>query len=281
MSIVTTPHLARLWQDAQIHPEWATTRLWQYLFHHVIFTDDKFIVSSHQPPTHHPGDLRRVDLVVEKMDSGATTLGILLFLQAKRASASLANIEQVEYQAFTAACASHVETGIESIWTMTCVGSAARLWIFSSSSQFLIPFVPSGRGSGLTEKSEYLEISTQGREILDGLEYNKQHTTPPEELLRQTPPPRPANAALPSNWHDDEVAQLDARLQQGNAASAAMDYGASTSLFTTGERDHGLGYGLDNETFDLSTSTELQLGHVEAEMEVDQDTSPSTSRQRG
>jgi hypothetical protein len=46
MSIITTPRLARLWQDAQIHPEWATTRLWEYLFNHVIFTDDKFIVSS-------------------------------------------------------------------------------------------------------------------------------------------------------------------------------------------------------------------------------------------
>lgn len=105
MSIITTPRLARLWQDAQIHPEWATTRLWEYLFNHVIFTDDKFVVSSQQPPTHQPGELRRVDLVVEKMDRRATTVGTLLFLGAKRASASRSDIEEVEYQAFTATCA--------------------------------------------------------------------------------------------------------------------------------------------------------------------------------
>ncbi|KAK3356403.1 hypothetical protein B0T25DRAFT_430740, partial [Lasiosphaeria hispida] len=144
-----------------------------YLFNHVIFTDEKFIVSSQQPPTHQPGELRRVDLVVERMNSTATTVGTLLFLEAKRASASFSKIAEVEYQAFTATCAYHVETGLEYIWAMTCVGSAARLWIFSSKSEFLIPFVPSGRSLGLLEKSKYLEISTHGREILDGLEYIK------------------------------------------------------------------------------------------------------------
>lgn len=124
------------------------------MFNHVIFTDDKFIVSSQQPPTHKAGELRRVDLVVEKMDSRATTVGTLLFLEAKRASAFRSDIEEVEYQAFTAACAYHVETGLEHIWTMTCVGSAARLWIFSHSSEFLIPFVPFGGGLGLPEKSQ-------------------------------------------------------------------------------------------------------------------------------
>ncbi|KAK4155854.1 hypothetical protein C8A00DRAFT_31298 [Chaetomidium leptoderma] len=223
MSIITTPRLARLWQDAQIHPEWATTRLWEYLFNHVIFTDDTFIVSSQQPPTRQSGELRRVDLVVEKMDSGATTVGTLLLLKAKRASAARSDIEEVEYQALAAACAYHVETGLEHIWIMTCVGSAARLWISLDSSEFLIPFVPSG------EKTEYLDISTHGREILEGLEYIKKHTMPSEELLRNTPSPRPANATLPVNWHDNEVAQLDARRQQGGlvplaaAAPSAMD----------------------------------------------------------
>lgn len=72
-------------------------------------------MSSQQPPTHQPGDLRRVDLVVEKIDSRATTVGTLLFLEAKRASASPSEIEEVEYQAFTAACAYSVETGIKHI----------------------------------------------------------------------------------------------------------------------------------------------------------------------
>ena len=195
MSLLTTPRLQRLWQDAQIYPEWATTRLWQYIFNHAIFTDDKWVVSSKQPPTHQPGDLRRVDLVVERMDSNATTVSALLFVKAKRASASPFDVEEVEYEAFTAARAYHVETGIKHIWTMTCVGSSARLWIFSEESTYLIPFIPAGQS--LSEKGEYLEISTHGREIAEGLEYIKGHMTPPRELLKTTPSPRPASATLP------------------------------------------------------------------------------------
>ncbi|KAM7205893.1 hypothetical protein V8F33_000723 [Rhypophila sp. PSN 637] len=97
------------------------------------------------------------------MDSRATTVGTLLFLEAKRASASPSEIEEVEYQAFTAAYAYHVETGIKHIWTMTCVGSCAQLWIFSESSTYLIPYIPAGQG--LAERTEYLEISTHGRQI--------------------------------------------------------------------------------------------------------------------
>ena len=58
----------RQW-GTEIHPEWATTRLWECIFDHIIFADDKWVVSAQQPPTHQPGELRRVDLVVEKMDS--------------------------------------------------------------------------------------------------------------------------------------------------------------------------------------------------------------------
>jgi len=55
-------------------------------------------------------------------------------------------------------------TGLEQLWATTCVGSAARLWIFGHKSEFLIPFVPS---EGLPEKSQY--ISTHGRETFSTL----------------------------------------------------------------------------------------------------------------
>lgn len=94
------------------------------------------------------------------MDSSATIVGTLLFLEAKRASASPSDIEEVEYQAFTAACAYYAETRIKYIWTITCVGSSVWLWIFSERSIYLILFIPAGQG--LAERSEYLEISTYG-----------------------------------------------------------------------------------------------------------------------
>jgi len=160
-----------------------------------------------------------VDLVVERMDNNARVVGTLLLVEAKRESDSVADIQEVEYQAFTAACAYYAETEIKHLWIMTCVGSMARLWIFSEGSTYLIPYIPTG--SGLSAKSEYLEISTNGQDIIEGLNFIKRHPMPPNELLENTPSPRPANTPLPPDWHDNEVAQLDMIHQQGGTTPSA------------------------------------------------------------
>lgn len=210
MSIITDGRLQRLWADAQQHPEWATTRLWGHIFNRLVFTESKWVVSSQQPPTHQPGELRRVGLIVEEIDSCADTVGTLLFVEAKRAGASPRDITEVEYQAFTAACAYYVETGIKRLWIMTCVGSRARLWIFDEKSTYLIPYVP--LGDGLAAIDEYLEISTHGTTLIEGLKFCKTHMRPPNDLLERTSAsPRPVNATLPSSWHDNEVTIVDSQ----------------------------------------------------------------------
>ncbi|GKU07226.1 hypothetical protein FLAG1_10982 [Fusarium langsethiae] len=225
MSIITTPRLQRLWQDAQDHPEWAATRLWEYVFNHIVFREDIWVVSSQQPPTHQDGDLRRVDLVVERIDNDAATVATLLFHEAKRANASPSDIQEVEYQAFTAACAYYVETKNQHIWAMTSVGSAARLWIFHAESEYLIPFIP--LGERLAERSEYLELSTHGEVIVDALGYVKEHMTPPTELLGRHST-RPMHATLPTDWHDHEVRQLDD--WHRSQAEAAVEAEAGDSM---------------------------------------------------
>ncbi|KAL2264249.1 hypothetical protein VTK26DRAFT_9025 [Humicola hyalothermophila] len=204
------------------------------------------------------------------MDSSATTVGTLLFVEAKRASASPSDIIEVEYQAFTAACAYFVQTGIKHIWTMTCVGSRARIWTFSYKSTYLIPFVPAG--DGLAERSEYLEISTHGREIVNGLEYIKRHMTPPAELLGMTPSPRPANAPLPAGWHDNEVAQLDAARQEDlvslPASADAMDSGPDPFTSTAIQLAQDAYDTLGDETSGWDAYEEFQgssTGQVDAE----------------
>ncbi|KAI1192267.1 hypothetical protein F5B17DRAFT_5554 [Nemania serpens] len=210
MSILVDWGIQRLWDDAQQHPEWATTRLWGYIFNRVVFTESNWIVSSQQPPTHQPGDLRRVDLVVEEIDTHAQTVGTLLFVQAKRANASSTDIEEVEYQAFTAACAYSIETKVKSLWIMTCVGSKARLWAFREETIYLIPFVPSG--NGLSAIGEYLEISTHGTTLIEALNFCKSHMRPPGDLFDvRDPPPRPRNVTLPPSWHDTEVTIVDSQ----------------------------------------------------------------------
>jgi hypothetical protein len=106
MSIINTPRLRRLWSDARTHPEWATTRLWEYLFNHVFFKQDQYVTSSQRPPNFTSGDLRRIDMTVETINDTATEVRTLLVIEAKRASATSGDLTTVEEQAFTAA-ASH------------------------------------------------------------------------------------------------------------------------------------------------------------------------------
>ncbi|RMJ09580.1 hypothetical protein BHE90_005948 [Fusarium euwallaceae] len=210
MSIITTTTLERLWNDAQRYPEWATTRLWEHIFNRIAFPSEPWLVSSQQPPTHTPGDLRRVDLVVENIDPAQGNTMTLLFMEAKRASASPSEIITVETQAYTAACAYAVDlNSTEPIWTMTCVGSTFRLWIFDWEKEFLVPYFPATYDE---TKSAYLEISKRGTELLQHLNFIKRHPKPPQDLIGEASP-RPLNADLPSHWTNDEVMLRDAQHQ--------------------------------------------------------------------
>lgn len=134
----------------------------------------------------------------------------LLFMEAKRASAYPSDIINVETQAYTAACAYAVDMDSKDpIWTMTCVGSTFRLWIFDWEQVFLVPYFPATYGES---KSDYIEISQRGTELLQHLNFIKRYPTPPPGLIGQSSP-RPLNAALPDHWHNDEVILRDAQHQ--------------------------------------------------------------------
>lgn len=230
MSIITTKALERLWNDAQRYPPWATTRLWEHIFNRIAFPSGPWLVSSQQPPTHAPGDLRRVDLVVKNIDPSQGNTMTLLFMEAKRASASPSEIITVETQAYTAACAYAVDLGsTEPIWTMTCVGSTFRLWIFDWGQEFLIPYFPATNGEA---KSEYIEISKRGAELLKHLNFIKRHPKPPSDLIGQASP-RPVNATLPSHWHNNEVVLRDAQHQNVGHDSTIGDLGEAEMIGTT------------------------------------------------
>ncbi len=140
--------------------------------------------------------------VVERTGSFTAKLGGLLFVEAKRGTATPSDIKVVDYHAFTAACAYCVATGRQETSLDHDLGGQHRTVVgFSDASAYLIPFIPTGRG--LAERTEYLELKSHVREIFDGLEYVKKHMTPPRELLEKTPSPRPQNRALPQNWLGD------------------------------------------------------------------------------
>lgn len=170
MSSLNTSELKNLWQASQKKPEWATTKFWEYVFKDV-FASRRWAVASQQPPTNDDEDLRRIDLVVESVNDNF----ILLFMEAKRATATTTDIETVEYQAFTACCAYLYSTKRNAVWAMTCVGTTTRLWAYKYDADYITQFWPPG--DGLSHKSEYVDYSTHGREILKVLEYIKNTDT--------------------------------------------------------------------------------------------------------
>ncbi|KAH7113471.1 hypothetical protein B0J13DRAFT_460833 [Dactylonectria estremocensis] len=202
MESIDTPQMRKLWNDVQEKPEWATTRFWEYVF------------KQYRPPTDDDDDLRRVDLVVENFDDNGNST-TLLFMEAKRANATRDQIEDVEYQAFTACCAHLFSTAKPTIWAMTCVGSKARLWAYRLKDNYITPFWPPG--DGLSAMSEYAEFST---DIIQQLKFIKNNPIPSVEIFSNPPSPRPASATLPHNWHDREVAYTNA--SAGPSSSSAF-----------------------------------------------------------
>ncbi|KAK3366914.1 hypothetical protein B0T24DRAFT_709335 [Lasiosphaeria ovina] len=165
MSLVTNPRIWQLLQDAQEYPEWATTRLWEYIqprrFHRRLV--GRVVAAA--------GDLTRVDLVVEWVNSSTGTANILLFVEAKRASTVTSEFcYKVERQVFLAANAYIVATGAPHIWAMTCFGGSVRLWVFIWGRTYLVPFAP----------------NTSKHDIVNGLEYIKNHMTPPAAAATTT-----------------------------------------------------------------------------------------------
>ena len=214
MSALNTSQLRKLWAAAQEKPEWAATKFWEYVFKDV-FTGRRWAIASQQPPTDDDDDLRRVDLVVENVDDNLA----LLFMEAKRAAVTTADVETVEYQAFTACCAHLYSKRRRAVWAMTCVGTMTRFWAYEYDADYITQFWPPG--DGLSRKSEYVDYSTHGRKILEILEHIKENPIPCESIFNNPPSPRPANATLPVDWHDDEVQLIPSTSTQPQPAYQA------------------------------------------------------------
>ncbi|KIH92479.1 hypothetical protein SPBR_03028 [Sporothrix brasiliensis 5110] len=184
MSIITTPALLSLWTDAQRHPEWATTRFWEYFLNCIVFNQDEWAASSQQPPSHVPGVSRRVDSVVEHIDLATGISSTVLFVEMKRAAASQTELTGCEHQAFTAGCEFSIDTNLSRVWAMTCIGSQARLWIVGKNRDYLIPYFLITHGKA--ERAEYVEVSgTGGIQLLHCLNYIKSYSYPPSDVVEQ------------------------------------------------------------------------------------------------
>lgn len=160
-----------------------------------------WVVSAEQPPTRLPDDLKRVDIVVERAPKERYQSDVVLFVEAKRASAATDEIERAELQAYRAGLEYIYQLPkARPVWTMTCVGPTVRLWICDKGEDYLMPWVPPT--DGLSAASEYLDVLRHPVSILRAFKHIRDNPIPRPEDMTQPPSPRPTNVTLPPAWLD-------------------------------------------------------------------------------
>lgn len=165
MSLIIDPQTGELWASAQTQLECATTRFWEYVLKEQFFKGRNWAISSQQPPTNDPNDMRRVDLRIERWKTNRWQT-IALF-EAKKQNCSQAEIQELEFQAFNACMAHLLYTGREQMYGITTIGTAARLWYITKADDYLLPLVP--ETGGLSNRKEYIEAnSTEAADLQKG-----------------------------------------------------------------------------------------------------------------
>ncbi|KAF8855021.1 hypothetical protein BDZ45DRAFT_21970 [Acephala macrosclerotiorum] len=193
MSIINDQPTLELWRSAERENEWATTRLWEYILRAQVFIGPTWAISSQQPPGNEEGNQRRVDIVIEHWDD---TDGWMqwMFVEAKLAGATPEEVASAEQQAFTASVAYTHYYDVPRVCSMTCFGGKAKLWLYAGA-DYLEPFVPP-ESDGLGVREEYVDVhSTDGYQILVGLEFIRDHRVPAPTLQSTSSPSPPYNIA--------------------------------------------------------------------------------------
>lgn len=181
-----------LWSQAQTKLEWATTKFWEHIIRPWYPAKEKWVIASQQPPTDKDVNLRRVELVVDKWIGTSQLMHRLFIFEAKKHSASVTEIDELEHQAYNASVAHLHYSSREQLYAMTVIGTRARLWVVDTVETYLIPWIP--EDIGLSEKTEYIKAhSTGGHLIEDGFRYMKKHEEMPAKKLKALRKNLPSN----------------------------------------------------------------------------------------
>lgn len=194
-AFINTGTRRRLYNDAQIHDEWATTRLWEYIMQHY-FHEDEFVVSSQQPPyVGFPTPLRRVDLIVEHISSTTGDSYTILMMEAKKHGATETDILECETQAWEAAYSYSIrQPEIRFVWFVTVVGTTYRVWIMDPRVNRDHPVAVLPGVHALGHLDEYLDLEPWGRNLAQMLRFIRSNHTPPKEYVDQNKTPSPASS---------------------------------------------------------------------------------------
>ena len=177
MNAIIDENLQWLCIRAQSGLECSTTSLWEYYFNRVAFSEPIWIVSSQQPQVEFTRE--RVDIVVEGRIHASREVSTLLFFEAKKQSATGIELETAETDTYKKAIDYLTYYKFDSVYTMTCFGTYYRLWVLFVNDDYMTDFYPIG--AGLSDKTEYLELSTSREELAKAFDFIKMYPCPTRE----------------------------------------------------------------------------------------------------
>ncbi|KAG5771364.1 hypothetical protein H9Q72_002053 [Fusarium xylarioides] len=158
MSVVPSVGLLRkLYRDAAQDIEYQSSTFWQVWLQRA-FHEDEYMVSCEMPPD---DSRRRVDAVVKRYDDRHDTLSAVLWIEFKRPSG---NVRQVEFQALDAAKRCISTNKLESVYVITTVGVSFHVWTVYESN--LLSLMPFNGGPADATRSQYIDADSYEAEAL-------------------------------------------------------------------------------------------------------------------
>ncbi|KAL9023818.1 MAG: hypothetical protein Q9196_006953, partial [Gyalolechia fulgens] len=142
-------------QNAQ-DSEQESVNFWQLVLSKSIFAGDDDIGVTPLAT----GEGMKVDIVVKHIEPPALRIRRLCVVAVKKPNAL---IHDVERQAITA-CTSYLNSNnMSSVYAMTAIGTAARLWKYKKNDDYLTPMFG---GDGLSDMNDYIEANSNAAQIL-------------------------------------------------------------------------------------------------------------------
>ncbi|RKL37954.1 hypothetical protein BFJ72_g7414 [Fusarium proliferatum] len=262
MSIVPSiGPLRKLYQDASLDIEHRSSRFWQVWLQRT-FHEDAYWVLCEMPPDQ---SLRRVDAVVERYDASHDTVSAMLWIEFKRPSGS---VREVESQALDAAGRCIRTNDLESVYVMTTVGVSFRVWsVYGSDLSSLVPF---HGGPADASRSQYVNADSYEAEVLSRF----------VETVKAYPPLRrapvvPSQSLLLASHQQTEYSQVDysgypavqqgygsVATQAGYASGSQSEAGPSTSYYGQYSTPATGGYGQATSAGDQFIKVQVsRVGH--------------------
>lgn len=156
MSIVRKGLLRKHYEEAVEDIEYKSSAFWQAVLHRAFYEPDIYSVTAESSPD---GSLRRVDMVVKRYDANNHTLSALLWVECKRQSG---NVQEVEEQALDAARRCIQKDNLMWIWAMTTVGVSFRMWFVDAS---VLELEPIHGSAAYADRRQYIDADSPAASV--------------------------------------------------------------------------------------------------------------------